>query len=127
MENDQGITERAAIVVVALLVHELEGVTLLEVLQVGSGGDYAGAYRRGRVRLQVEVSGIRADLTGEVMRSRLAEKRAQVLTRSTRGYASVTTFQWTGGDTVHSYLHYVESSAPTIPGGKRKPGKGKKS
>jgi hypothetical protein len=110
--NEHTITEGAAIGVMALLIHELEGVTLEVVLPIGSGGDYFGSFRNGGPPFQVEVSGIRDEPTAGAAAARLAQKREQVLSKSPQGYASVTTFRWMGGPTAHSYLHYAERPKP---------------
>ncbi len=117
--NEHDITEKAAIGVMALLIHELEGVIVQEVLPIGSGGDYAICLKTGNAPCQVEVSGIRDEQQGGTAASRLREKLQQVLSQSDRGFASVTTFRWKGGNSAHSYLHYVEKTKPTR-GGKRK-------
>jgi hypothetical protein len=110
--NEHTITEHAAIVVMALLIHELEGLTLGPVLPIGGGGDYVVKPKKGKAALQVEVSGIRVEHRAGDARDRLREKREQVLKKSSRGYASVTTFQWLGGPTAHSFLHYAEVHPP---------------
>jgi hypothetical protein len=124
--NENDITEAAAIGVMALLIHELEGVILHEVLQIGSGGDYAASLGKGGPTIQVEVSGIRDEPAAGACRSRLEQKLKQVLTRSSAGYASVTTFRWTGGATAHSYLHFTEKTKSTTGGPKPASRKGKK-
>jgi hypothetical protein len=43
--NERDITEKAAIVVMFLLIHELEDVTVHEVLPIGSGGDYSASLK----------------------------------------------------------------------------------
>jgi len=48
--NENDLSEKAAIGVMALLIHELEGVTIQEVLQIGSGGDYLALLPRGNRR-----------------------------------------------------------------------------
>jgi hypothetical protein len=106
--NAQRITEDAAIGVMALLIHELEGVTIREVLPIGSGGDYLIEFEKAAGPMQVEVSGIREDPAGKQAELRLAQKCAQVLQHSSCGYASVTNFHRLTDGTVHSYLHYVE-------------------
>jgi hypothetical protein len=111
--NSQTVTEQAAIGVMALLIHDLEGGVLQRVLPIGSGGDYFVLVRRARKPLQVETSGIREDLTGVASRSRLRQKSSQVLTHSQVGYASVTTFAHPAGPIVHSYLHYVRRPSRT--------------
>ena len=123
IENDHALTERAAYAVMALLIHELEGATVLEVLQIGSGGDYI---IRIDATLQVEVSGIRNDPHGNLSRDRLAAKRQQVLSRCDRGFASVTTFCWMGEQAAHSYLHYAETRPAAQRRGKKKRGGGKR-
>src|SRR5262249_30176938 len=69
--NEERITEDAAIAVMALLIHELEGVTVEEVLPIGSGPDYLVTLKGKGGRLPVEVSGIREDATGSESSSRL--------------------------------------------------------
>jgi len=118
--NERRITEDAALAIMALLIHELEGLTVERVLPIGSGGDYLLSMRRWGKPTQVEVSGIREDLSGRRSRSRLAEKREQV----PAGFASVTTFSRQGASGVHSYLHYVEKLP--LRGTKKGKGKGRK-
>jgi hypothetical protein len=106
-KNAQVITEWAAIGVFALLIHDLEGAEIQQVLAIGSGGDYL-VLSPGRKRsVQAEIRGIRIDATGSTSRSKLGEKKVQVLTKSRVGFASVTTFSHPPGAIVHSYLHYV--------------------
>jgi hypothetical protein len=119
--NERRITEDAALAVMALLIHELEALSVERVLQIGSGGDYVLSMRRRGQAAQVEVSGIREDSSGRRSRSRLAEKREQVLAKCPAGFASVTTFSHPGAGGVHSYLHYVERQR----GRKTRKGKGK--
>jgi hypothetical protein len=116
--NANDITEAAAIGVMALLIHDLEGAEIQRVLQIGSGGDYLLIV--GSEQIQVECSGIRSDPNGSASRSRLAQKCQQVLSNSRSGFASVTTFSHGPGEDVHSYLHFV-SAAP-----KPRKGRGKK-
>jgi hypothetical protein len=118
--NEQRITEDAAIGVMSLLIHELEEVTLQEVLAIGSGGDYAATPSQGGPTVQVEVSGIRDDSSGRMAGARLAEKREQVLKGSPCGYVSVTTFRCPGVEAAHSYLHYVEASGQIDPNRKKR-------
>src|SRR5439155_11293190 len=59
-QNATTITEWAAIGVMALLLHDLEGCVLQTVLPIGSGGDYL-ILTNGRHPKQVEVSGIDFD------------------------------------------------------------------
>lgn len=105
--NAQNLTEQAAVGIIALLIHDLEGGVLQSVLPIGSGGDYLVFTRGARKAVQVEASGVREDATGSASRARLAQKSEQVLTRSKAGYASVTTFSYSAALVVHSYLHYV--------------------
>ena len=58
--NQHDITEYAAIGVMFLLIHELEGAVLTGVLPVGSGGDYLVALSDRPEPVQVEVSGIKS-------------------------------------------------------------------
>ena len=105
--NAQGLTEHAAVGIMALLIHDLEGAVLQSVLPIGSGGDYLVLIRGARKAVQVEASGVREDATGSASRARLAQKSEQVLTKIKAGYASVTTFSHSAASVVHSYLHYV--------------------
>jgi len=114
--NEQRITEDAAIAVMALLIHELESVTVERVLEIGSGGDYVLSLKMRGESAQAEVSGVREDRTGAKSRARLSEKLAQVLRQCPIGFVSVTTFCRLKAGIVHSYLHYVERGK----GGKRK-------
>jgi hypothetical protein len=118
--NAHTLTEQAAVGVMALLIHALEGGVLQDVLPIGSGGDYFVISREANRPIQVEVSGIREDLNGAAARSRLSQKSAQVLSHSTVGYASVTTFAHPTGPIVHSYLHYVSRPRTTKKGRKKR-------
>ena len=105
--NDHDLTEQAAIAVMALLIHNLEGGVLQRVLQIGSGGDYLVLTRRARKPDQVEVSGVQEDSDGSAARGSLGEKTDQVLTHSKVGFTSVTTFAHAQPPIVHSALHFV--------------------
>lgn len=118
--NERRITEDAAIAIMGLLIHELEGVSIESVLQIGSGGDYLVKLSKNKQLVQVEVSGIREDLAGDKAESRLREKRAQVLQNSDAGYVSVTTFYRAANAGPHSFLHFAER-------GDRKRSEGRKS
>jgi hypothetical protein len=123
--NDHRLTEDAAVGVMALLIHHLEGVEILEALPIGSGGDYRFTKASGDA--QVEVSGIREDLTGYETNSRLREKLGQVLTQSASGFASVTTFLYRNSGCAFSYLHFAQKVKGTgKKGGRKKGGGGKK-
>jgi hypothetical protein len=117
--NDNEITEKAAVAVAGLLVHELAGVQMKQVLPIGAGGDFAAEILASGQPIQVECSGLLEDHLSAA-RARLRQKCEQVLTTSSHGYASVTTFHQlhrTGG-IVHSFLHYVKLSKgrPAQPG-----------
>jgi hypothetical protein len=103
----QDITEQAAIAVMALLLRDLAQGEILQVLQIGSGGDYLVRVGGLKKPIQAESSGIRTDSSGSQSRARLNQKKVQVLTHSRAGFAGVTTFAHPQGDIVHSYLHYV--------------------
>jgi hypothetical protein len=100
--NENTITEHAAIGVMLLLIHELEGGVLATVLQIGSGGDYLVSLAGRPDPVQVEVSGIKIGSAGEAS-SRLGRKRGQV---RGEGFVSVTTFQHGEDGGPHSYLHF---------------------
>lgn len=116
--NEQDITEAAAIALMGLLIHELEGGIIERVAPIGSGGDYFVKLTESKQTVLVEVSGIREDLIGDEAESRLRKKRAQVLTKSDSGYVSVTTFHRAANGGPHSFLHFVEKEDP-----KRTPGR----
>ncbi len=120
-KNAQDITEEAAIGVMALLISNLETAEILRVLQIGSGGDYLLEIQ-GVGQLQAESSGVHIDPHGYLSNARLVQKRNQVLTKSSVGFAAVTAFSHTATLEVHSYLHYVTAS----PGGKPRKGRGGK-
>jgi hypothetical protein len=102
--NEQDITEKAAIGIMVLLIHELEGAVLRKVLQIGEGGDYLVKLAGYSDHIQVEVSGIRIGTVG-VASARVVQKRGQV---RGAGFVSVTTFQHGQGGAAHSYLHFVD-------------------
>jgi hypothetical protein len=113
--NEQRITEDAAIGVMLLLIHELEGAVLTRVLPIGGGGDYLVSLPDRLEPVQVEVRGVKIGTPGRAS-SRLGEKRGQI---REVGFVSVTTFQHGETDAAHSYLHFV------TPGGQGK-GAGRK-
>jgi hypothetical protein len=100
--DENTITEQAAIGVMLLLIHELEGGVMNQVLQVGDGGDYLVNFEDRPDPLQVEVSGIKTGSAGEAS-SRLGKKRGQI---RGEGFVSVTTFQHGETGEPHSYLHF---------------------
>jgi hypothetical protein len=106
--NRNDITEDAAIGVMALLIHALEGMTLEKVSQIGSGCDYYLRVGPRTKLLPLEVSGICEETSAGQRQSRLKEKCNQVLTHNRAGFVSVTTFRCAADDLVHSYLHLVE-------------------
>ncbi len=124
--NAERITEDAAIAIMALLIHELEEVTVAEVLPIGSGTDYLVTLKGEGSQLSVEVSGIRVDATGSEASSRLQKKYGQLLAKQAAGFVSVTTFQRLKAGILHSYLHYVAKSSAGTKSGRRGQGKGRK-
>jgi hypothetical protein len=116
------ITEDAATAVMALLINELEGVIIEEVLPQGSGADYRVTLKSTGSDLPVEVSGIQEDRTGGESSSRLAKKYNQLLKDNAAGFVSVTTFRRLQAGILHSYLHYVVKPAA----GKKHKGRGKR-
>jgi hypothetical protein len=116
--NEQRITEDAAIGVMLLLIHELEGAVLDDVLEIGKGGDYLVKLSDRSEPVQVEVSGIRIGTAGEAS-TRLGKKRGQV---RGAGFVSVTTFQQGRTGVAYSYLHFrdPESGKRSTPKGRPK-------
>ncbi len=104
-----------------LLIHELEGAVLTDVLPIGSGGDYLVRYSGYSEPVQVEVSGIRVGTQDEAS-TRLGKKRRQV--RGV-GFVSVTTFQHGQSEAAHSILHFVDPGAEDEDTERKRP-KGKK-
>ncbi len=123
--NEHTLTEHAAIGVMALLVHELEGAELQSVLPIGSGSDYLVRVPGASTYIQLEVSGIRLDVGGNLSTTRLHQKSAQVLTHARVGFASVTTFSHLAG-AARSWLHYVKRPRNQQNAVKPKKTKGKK-
>jgi hypothetical protein len=101
--NEHDITEKAAIGVMLLLIHELEGAVLSGVLQIGSGPDYLVDLSGRPEPVQVEVSGIKSGSAGQAS-SRLGERRGRL---RGAGFVSVTTFQCGEDAAAHSCLHFV--------------------
>ncbi len=99
--NENTIAEHAAIGIMLLLIHELEGGVLIRVLEIGEGGDYLVRLPDQPDLVQVEVSGIKTGSAGEVS-SRLGKKRRQI---RGEGFVSVTIFQHREDGEAHSYLH----------------------
>jgi hypothetical protein len=103
--NSEQLTEDAAVGVMSLLVHALEGARDLKVVPIGSGGDYL-VYVEGE-ELLIEVSGLdNPDRRGRCSQ-RLREKTAQVLSKRSVGFVSITTFRYPNSTDAHSYLHFV--------------------
>jgi hypothetical protein len=103
--NSEQLTEDAAVGVMSLLVHALEGARDLKVVPIGSGGDYL-VYVEGE-ELLIEVSGLdNPDRPGRCSQ-RLREKTAQVLSKRSVGFVSITTFRYPNSTDAHSYLHFV--------------------
>lgn len=119
--NAQDITEGAAIGVMALLIHDLEQAEIVNVLQIGSGGDYLLTIK-GNPQLQAESSGVHIDDKGYLSTARLTQKTQQVLTKCSAGFVSITAFSHTENQQVHSYLHYVTSSNQHGPSPKKSRG-----
>jgi hypothetical protein len=121
--NQHDITEHAAIGVMLLLIHELEGAVLTDVLPIGSGGDYLVNLSDRPEPVQVEVSGIREGSASQAA-TRLEEKRSQI---RGAGFVSVTTFLHSEDGSAHSYLHFVvpgvKAEKPGSIGRKRERGK----
>ncbi len=108
-KNSHDITEEAAIGVMALLLHDLEGAEILEVLQQGSGGDYLLDIP-GVPDMQAESSGIHTDPMGYLSTQRMKEKCEQVLTKCSTGFACVAAFSHSPSQDVRCKLHYVSRS-----------------
>lgn len=126
--NAHTLTEKAAIGIAALLIHDLEGGSLQTVLPIGSGGDYLVRVSGDSSFIQLEVSGLREDGTGSASSARLQQKTMQVLTRARVGFVSVTTFCHGSEGIVHSYHHFVKQKSRTKARQKpkKKPRDGKK-
>jgi hypothetical protein len=124
--NEEQITECAAIAVMALLIHELERLTVKGALEIGSGADYLGTMEGKGGDLPIEVSGIRADTTGRQSSGRLGRKCQQLLKKNAAGFVSLTTFRRLKAGILHSYLHYVERRGSGKRGGRKGRGKGRK-
>ena len=102
--NENDITEHAAIGVMFLLIHELEGGVSTRSFRLAPGGDYLVSLPDRPEPVQVEVSGIKSGSAGQAS-SRLGEKCGQI---RGAGFVSVTTFQHGEDGVAHSYLHFVD-------------------
>lgn len=109
----RSLTEHAAIVVAALTISAFEGARIVEVLEPGAGGDYHLEVDWQPEPVQLEVSGLRSDLTpsGADTRERVKQKAEQVKL----GYVSVTAFEHLSSGVVHSVLCFADSDRPTPP------------
>jgi hypothetical protein len=115
--NEHHITEYAAIGAALLLIHELEGAVLTEVLPIGSGGDYLVKFSDRPEPVQLEVSGIKEGTASQAA-SRLGEKCGQI---RGAGFVSVTTFQYGEDGGPHSYLHFIAPEAKSNKADRRRP------
>jgi hypothetical protein len=104
--NANHLTEFAACGVMCLLLHNLEGDGILDLLEIGEGADYL-TFRDRTGNTAVEVSGIYEVEYASQSRSRLVSKREQLLAAFSAGYVSVSTFSHPPGGCVHSYLHFA--------------------
>ena len=121
--NEHDITEHAAIGVMLLLIHELEGAVLSGVLPIGSGPDYLVNLPHRPEPVQLEVSGIKSGSAGQAS-SRLGEKCGRL---RGAGFVSVTTFEHGEAGVAHSYLHFATPrTGATKTGRGRRKGKGGK-
>ena len=109
------LTEWAAIGMMDLLIHNLEGSSVLGVVEQGGGGDYWISFESGEPSAQIEVSGILDDPTGAAIRSRVREKREQLLKMRHSGFVSVTAFGYKGSSEILSVLDFVEREADRDP------------
>ncbi len=112
-KSSRVITEEAAIVVMALLLHDLEGAEIIKVLEIGSGGDYE-VIIPGAGKLQAESSGIHSDPKGYESTQRLKEKCRQVLSNCSAGFASVTAFSHSPSQDVRCQLCYVTKNGYAV-------------
>jgi len=103
---ERDITEKAALVVMALLIHDIAGIEIQEVERASTGPDYTAAVVQSGETTWVEVSGIREDDLSTA-RARVREKREQLLENYPHGYVSVTTFSLLPGRELYSFLHCV--------------------
>jgi hypothetical protein len=82
--NEQQITETAALGIMALLIHEIEKLSILTVQPIGGGTDYEAACGGKGPGVSVEVRGIRQADTFRMPQARLREKTAQALEKNQR-------------------------------------------
>lgn len=105
---DNVLTEDAAIVVSAIVIHELEGAIVTSVLQTGTGSDYHIQLRGGTASV-LEVSGIKNDDTGHRSLARVRAKAEQLLARSEEGYVGVVSFRNPTDVKVTIFLYHVSN------------------
>ena len=106
--GERVITEGAAIGVMALLLHHLEGGQITSVLQIGLSADYL-IQIDGRPYV-TEVSGVRIDANGQETNSRRSKKRTQLFRGHREGYVSVTAFSHGENGGVATYFEFAEKS-----------------
>jgi hypothetical protein len=111
--NEHDRTETAALGIMALLIHEIDKLSLRTVVEIGSGTDYEAARGETDPGVQVEVRGIREAETLRIPRMRLKEKTAQALGKNPEALVSVTTFRYGAEGPAHSFLHHVRRPART--------------
>lgn len=104
-----------------MLINELEGGVIQNVLPIGSGGDYLVRVSGEASFIPLEMSGLQVDATGSGSVSLLGAKTDQVLRNARVGFVSVTTFSHGPHAIVHSYLHFVRRGRRNI--GRQKPKK----
>lgn len=111
------ITEKAALVVMALLIHDIAGIEIRKVVSDGTGPDYETTGVWSGENTRIEVSGIRENKLSTA-RTRLHEKTEQLLANYSHGFVSVTTFSMLPDRGLHSFLHCA--GTPPIPKKPRK-------
>lgn len=106
------LSEGGAVCVAALLVSHFEEGSFLNVLEIGSGGDYEVEVKWRKRPVQLEVSGLLRDDTpsGAEVRKRVTQKRQQVRD----GFVSVTAFYHQATNGPYSVLCF-ESPRRTSP------------
>lgn len=106
IENEE-ITEKAAIGLMALLIARLENITIERVTRRGTGADYLVRAIVDGTILPVEVSGIEIARYPSEARSRVDQKRNRLLGHNSDGFVSVTAFSHPPNRREFSYLHFV--------------------
>ena len=110
-KNSNDLTQHAALGIAGLTASHFEQAKILNVLQIGSGPDYAIEVPWAKNPATIEMSGLRRDdtPTGDDVRSRVVEKSGVVVT----GCVSVTAFSHRATGSGYSVIRRIRVTQAT--------------